>query len=579
MWHDGGVSGRSRRTVVALAAAPVALAAVASATSGCTGSPAVERGFGSRQLVNLRDSTFTFNGSYGNAVYYSTGGGSSSAAVAYFSVDTVTGQVMSFGSSFPTVMPTTPPPFTCGVSSDSTSTSPHWIITNTQTDAQTTIDNYAFSIPECPDSTDTPLVVWRYDDQNHLTVWTGPFAALEQVPLPLVIDQFVVLGQTSATVLAATPDAPDAHGLYTIDTTTFATTNVVPAATTTDAWAPGAVEAGSLASATLTASDHTSFLSQVVPLVDHYIYPRTMSDGGTTMFAGPFPSAPASELALFPVPDLAMLQPIGVYATPLSPGGFWLDPAWRVQGPVENAIAYWHDATQRLITCPLPAGAPWMSAMGAPDLSRVLFQPLNSYGSTIMSGPLELATFDAAGGGGCTAIATADVTAASFSPDGNAMFWLSSPSTGDATLWAAAGDGSSPRTIGNGPIYASYPPHFVANTEIELTLGGDLAWIDLRDDPVKMHYVAEQVWGASIDFGDWLVADYDISGQDGTGKLAVIARTSGDKKLVSPEVAAFDAVGSYPPQVPFEVVYLVRGRNPSPQDGIWVATITDADLP
>jgi len=26
------------------------------------------------------------------------------------------------------------------------------------------------------------------------------------------------------------------------------------------------------------------------------------------------------------------------------------------------------------------------------------------------------------------------------------------------------------------------------------------------------------------------------------------------------------------------VVYLVRGRNPSPQDGIWVATIDEATL-
>ena len=29
----------------------------------------------------------------------------------------------------------------------------------------------------------------------------------------------------------------------------------------------------------------------------------------------------------------------------------------------------------------------------------------------------------------------------------------------------------------------------------------------------------------------------------------------------------------------FRVVYLVRGRNPSSQDGLWVATINVSDLP
>ena len=144
----------------------------------------------------------------------------------------------------------------------------HYIYPRTMSDGGTTMfagpfpsgpasELALFPIPDCPDTADEPLVVWRYDDQDHLTLWTGPFAGLAQVPLPLVIDQFVALGQTSATVLAATPDAPDAHGLYTIDTATFATTNVVPAATTTTAWAAGAVEAGSLASATLTGPDRT----------------------------------------------------------------------------------------------------------------------------------------------------------------------------------------------------------------------------------------------------------------------------------------------------------------------------------
>jgi hypothetical protein len=301
-----------------------------------------------------------------------------------------------------------------------------------------------------------------------------------------------------------------------------------------------------------------------------------MGDGSVTVFAGPFSSGP-TELALFPLPQAGDIQSVAIYPAPLSNGTIWADPAWHLLGTAADTIDYWHDATRELVTCSLPAKSPFLSGMADPGQQRVMFQPYNSLGSTIKSGPLELLSLDPATPG-CTSVATADVTAAAFSPDGASMFWLSSPPTGDATLWTAAGDGSAPRIIGSGPIYPDYPPKFVADTEIEFTLGGDLAWIDLRDNPVRMHYIAEQVWGASIDFGDWLVADYDISGQDATGNLALINRTSGNKRLISPEVAAFDWVGGYPPKPPIPVVYLVRGRNPSPQDGIWVAVINATDL-
>jgi hypothetical protein len=572
LWHDAGVAGPSWRSGRALAAAAAAAAVTACTVMACSGGE-VERGFGSRQLSNLRDSSFVFNGSFDNLVYYSTGGGSG-GTTSYFSIDIVTGQVTSFGSSFPTVMPPTPPPFACAVDIDLMPGSPHFIITDTQSGATTTIDNYYSSSPDCPMTADQPLVVWRWDAGDHLTLWMGPFAALQQVPLALTIDQIVSWGTTSTTVLAATPDTPDAHGLYTIDMTSLAVANVVPAAATSADWAPGATPTGPLASASLDVPKGPTMA--MVSFGDHFIYPRAMSDGSVIVFAGPFPSGP-TELALFPLPPAGDIQAVSVYPAPLAKGTIWADPAWHVIGTAADTIDYWHDATRELVTCSLPAKSPFLSGMAAPAQARVMFQPYNSLGSTIMSGPLELLSLDPAAPG-CTSLATADVTAAAFSPDGGSMFWLSSPPTGDATLWAAAGDGSAPRTIGSGPIYADYPPKFVTDTEIELTLGGDLAWIDLRDDPVRMHYIAEQVWGASIDFGDWLVADYDISGQDGTGNLALINRTSGDKRLISPEVAAFDWVGGYPVTPPIPIVYLVRGHNPSPQDGIWVAAINDTDL-
>jgi hypothetical protein len=85
--------------------------------------------------------------------------------------------------------------------------------------------------------------------------------------------------------------------------------------------------------------------------------------------------------------------------------------------------------------------------------------------------------------------------------------------------------------------------------------------------------------------------EYQWSSTDGTGTLAVINRDDGQVRTISPSVAQYtvlselvgadggvvssyhDAVGTQ-----YVVVYVVRGRNPSPQDGIWRATITAAEL-
>jgi hypothetical protein len=100
------------------------------------------------------------------------------------------------------------------------------------------------------------------------------------------------------------------------------------------------------------------------------------------------------------------------------------------------------------------------------------------------------------------------------------------------------------------------------------------------------------VFGTVIDVGRWLVTGYEHSGQDGNGRLGVFNRDSGDPRPISPDVADYMS-----PDVPsyltttavfrsdvgsltsFRIVYLVRGRNPSAQDGLWVATINVSDLP
>ena len=92
------------------------------------------------------------------------------------------------------------------------------------------------------------------------------------------------------------------------------------------------------------------------------------------------------------------------------------------------------------------------------------------------------------------------------------------------------------------------------------------------------------MFGDVIGLGRWLITGHDYSDQDDTGHLALINRDSGETREISPAVAAYT-----PPDVPSDgrlrelpdavrVVYLVRGRNPSSQDGLWMATIPTADL-
>jgi len=202
---------------------------------------------------------------------------------------------------------------------------------------------------------------------------------------------------------------------------------------------------------------------------------------------------------------------------------------------------------------------------------------------------------DAAGGGNaCSGLAT-DVSAAGFAPDDSALFWLKDRQDeyGNAELWLAGSDGSAPRLVGADRI-AGPPdaPHFVGASQLELELVGDLVWIDTHDDPVRTHAIAERVSGSPIERGRWLIVGYDASEQDGTARLGVVNRDTGAKRLISADVQAFispdvrdPASGKILPSTlrkagdPIRVVYLVRGRNPSPQDGLWVATINASDIP
>ena len=566
----------------------------------CGGGQPAARGFGSTEIEPIRDSTLVLEGENGpGVVVYGTGGpgGGVPASANYWTLNLSTGTVQNNGSEFPpppssSSSPPPPSPYGCAVTIDASGTTLTLQIVDNDTGAETDIPNYV-SCAQCPGA-DGTLVAFTVDAGGNTVLSTGPFTALTPVPLPLQVNGVdwwsydPVTGAPSAvTVQGALPSAPDEIGVYTIDLASSALTLDVPAIPASVAWASGATPAGSLQS--------TSVMGQAFSLGDHYFYPRRMSDAGTTMFAGPFSSGVASELALFQIPQGSPFPGAQSVISGNSSTGYSSSQmiSWQLNGAAgaSSNLIVWDDVNREVSACP---SAPQANLAGvrSPDGSKVLFVTPQTCCQYLGSGPLSLLTLGNGQGraSGCTLLVPSNVVTAAFSPDGSAMFWLLQPTKGDTQLWIAAGDGSGAHMIGTGVMQNV---HFVptAEAQLELILNGDLVWLDLHDSTVQLHYIAEQVFEEIYDIGigGWLITGYDYSTQAGTATVGLVNRNTGEKRPISPDVAQFlvladsasadgGVFSSSSSTGVLTVVYLVRGRNPSPQDGIWSATIATAEL-
>jgi hypothetical protein len=262
-------------------------------------------------------------------------------------------------------------------------------------------------------------------------------------------------------------------------------------------------------------------------------------------------------------------------------------------------LLIWDDVRQRLLTCPAAFQSTAVGVL-SDDHSRLLEFVLQNPTDEVIepelpTGPVLLVdlTGPASGSAACTTIVDGSVNVAGLSPDGSAMFWLVEPPFPAPTsqLYLAAADGGAPRLVDDDRIVGPpHAPHFVGPSQLEVDIAGDLVWADVHDDPIVSHPIAERTTGAVIDRGRWLIIGYGKSSQDGTATLGIVNRDSGDRKVISPDVATFltpdlaDPLGLVRPAArsstdPLRIVYLVRGRNPSPQDGLWVADIYPSDTP
>ena len=260
-------------------------------------------------------------------------------------------------------------------------------------------------------------------------------------------------------MIASPPGQPDADGLYAIDMATFAVTELVPPVLQGGAWAEGATPVGSLDSGSVF-PDPKQYGWGVARVADHLRYWRAMgADGGQTMFVGPLASGPARELALFhddgSAHELAFVAPADGKYPPQTP----IPPVWRHwAGADPSEILVWDDGRQRLLTCPTDFAYGATGSL-SPDGSKLaLFTaqtPTCPIGSLLADGTVAAGRPDAARLAArrpCTVLAAANVSAAGFSPDGSALFWLVQPTNRRMRI----------RSCGSPPATAARPGWWVS---------------------------------------------------------------------------------------------------------------------
>ena len=273
----------------------VAFGLSAVALGACGGSPPIARGYGSTELEPMRDPTLSLSGETSPGVLvYSTGGGASGTPKVWWTIDATTGAVQSYGTTMPPslgyrrVITPPPSPFTCNQTYLFGDPFTLVIVDNT-----TNVDSYipnVITAASCPGA-DGMLIAFVLDADGGIVLETGPYTQLG--PVELTVGVLAVVSwngatatspPTSVTVLAAPVTAPDQQELDSIDLDDgyYDVTPVVPAVPASAAWATGATPVGSLQSTTLAGSTST-----VQALDGHYIYPRWMSDGGTTSVRRP----------------------------------------------------------------------------------------------------------------------------------------------------------------------------------------------------------------------------------------------------------------------------------------------------
>ncbi len=159
----------SRGSVIALGVAVATLAT-------CGAGTPVTRGFGSREVLQTRDTTFSFTGWGINTIDYST-----SVDGGYTPGTIQIGPVPPPDQGLPDAGFVVGNLYTCEPVFDTQGRPSTVNITDVQTGQVTTVGDISV-IVQCPYDNPT-LTILRADASGALSLWSGPFDALPQIPL------------------------------------------------------------------------------------------------------------------------------------------------------------------------------------------------------------------------------------------------------------------------------------------------------------------------------------------------------------------------------------------------------------
>ena len=231
------------------------IAALAAGSPACEDGAPVQRGFGSHQVAQFRDPTFSFYATQGDRVYYETereAAGNGTAT--YWSLDIRHRRdpgPRHHQAGFQPPRPTTDR-YHCEFESDANGLTGLFTITDTQSGMVTAIEQVYTTWPYCPTDDDPTMLVWRYETADSYSLWMGPFTYLVQAPLPIVVRQ-VLWRETGATLVSGSSSgAPDSLGVFSLaDADPSVATELIPATLAGGAWAAGATPSTALTSSGL----------------------------------------------------------------------------------------------------------------------------------------------------------------------------------------------------------------------------------------------------------------------------------------------------------------------------------------
>ena len=150
-------------------------------------------------------------------------------AARYSEVDVTTGAIKDLGAAKPDLTPPVPPPgrYYCEYRLLADGTTRALSITDTDTAVETIIEGVPATRPYCPRDDDVQIHAWLKDSDGVWTLWSGPYTALEQVALPLLVKAALMFSSGASLVQAAWPDAPAAFGLFRLDETELTVSEIV----------------------------------------------------------------------------------------------------------------------------------------------------------------------------------------------------------------------------------------------------------------------------------------------------------------------------------------------------------------